>query len=130
VQQSQPLRPERIEQEARSRRVAARPVEARNEANLDRVGTRCENDRDGRGRGLSGDRRRGAAGRCDHGHLAADEIGCERWQSVASTLGPAVFDRDIPAFDIAGFVETLAECGHVAGDLSRELAIEETDHRH
>jgi hypothetical protein len=41
----------------------------------------------------------GAPGRGDHGHLKADQVGCERWQSAILTLRPAVFDADIAVFN-------------------------------
>ena len=50
-------------------------------------------------------------GRNDHGHLAADQIGRHRRQPIVLTFRPAVFDRDVVALDIAGLVQTFAECG-------------------
>src|SRR5262249_9682528 len=45
-------------------------------------------------------------------------------------LGPAVFDRHIPAFDEADFAQTLAERGHPRGVSARRFAVEKPDHRH
>src|SRR5215472_17726033 len=44
------------------------------------------------------------------------------------TLGPAIFDRDVAALDIAGFVETSPDGVKSAGVTVR--AAEEPDHRH
>src|SRR5262249_26188707 len=44
-------------------------------------------------------------------------------------LGPAVFDRHIPAFDEADFAQTLAERGHPRGVSARRFAVEKPDHR-
>jgi hypothetical protein len=47
--------------------------------------------------------RRRALDRNDQGHSAASQIGSQCRQSVETTLGPAIFDRDVAAFEIAGF---------------------------
>jgi hypothetical protein len=39
--------------------------------------------------------------------VAADEIGCERRQSIILIFRPAVFDRHILALDIASFLQAL-----------------------
>ena len=45
-----------------------------------------------------------------HGDLAADQFGRQLRQSIDLILGPAVFDRDVLALDIAGLLQALAEC--------------------
>src|SRR5262249_52803931 len=45
-------------------------------------------------------------------------------------LGPAVFDRHIPAFDEADFAQTLAERGHPWGVSALRFAVEKPDYRH
>ncbi|TME24122.1 MAG: hypothetical protein E6I75_28850 [Chloroflexi bacterium] len=50
-----------------------------------------------------------ATNRCDHGHAALDEIGCETWQSIVMKICPAELDRHVLAFGIAGLFQTLAE---------------------
>ena len=47
--------------------------------------------------------------RDDHGDLPANQIGRQRRQPVDLILGPAVFDRDVLAFDIAGVLQALAK---------------------
>jgi hypothetical protein len=51
----------------------------------------------------------GGAARYDHGYAAADEFGCKRRQPINLVLRPAVFDCDILALDIAGFLQALEE---------------------
>ena len=50
-----------------------------------------------------------AAGRGDHGHLSADQIGNQRRQAIVVALQPVVLDRYVLTFDVAGFVEAFAE---------------------
>ena len=89
-----------------------------------------EDDRNRRGRRL-GRQRRCAAGRGNHGHLTANQIGRQCRQSIVLTLRPAIFDRHVAAFDIAGFAQALAECAPRSGAYSAgRPAIEKPDHRH
>ena len=82
--------------------VAARPVKAGDEAELDRVAARFEDDRNGRGRRLRRKRRR--SGRCgNHGHPTMNQISHHCRQPISSTLRPTVFDRHVLAIDVAGF---------------------------
>ena len=85
-----------------ARRVAARLRKAGDEAELHRIGGTAEDDRNRRGRCLGRDRRRGA-GRGDHGHLSAHQIGRQCRQPIVVTFGPTIFDRHILAFDVSGF---------------------------
>jgi hypothetical protein len=55
--------------------IAAGPIEANDEAGLDRVDTDHENDRNRCGRGLGRDRRRHAARRHDDAHRPPDQVG-------------------------------------------------------
>ena len=45
----------------------------------------------------------------DHGDPSANQFGRQRGKSIKLILGPAVFDRHVLAFDIAGVLETLAK---------------------
>ena len=91
--------------------VAIRPSKAGNETKLDRIVDHAEDDGNGRGRGLSYQCRRGGA--CyDHSHLAAHQLRGHRRQTIVSTFGPAIFDRDIASLDVAGPGQTLAEHRH------------------
>jgi hypothetical protein len=45
-------------------------------------------------------------------------------------LGPAVFDRQVLAFDESGFLETLAEFAQPSGMPVRQIWVEKSDHWH
>ena len=45
--------------------------------------------------------------RGDHGGLTTNQIGRQGGQSIKLTLGPAIFDCDVLAFDVAEFFETV-----------------------
>jgi hypothetical protein len=95
-----------------ARDVAARPVEARDKADLYRVRTRGEDDRDCRRRSLCR-KCRGCVPRCsDDRHAVAKEIGHQIGYQVEATFRPPVFDRDGLTFNIAGFIQTLPKRGH------------------
>ena len=93
--------------------VAARPSEAGDEAEPNRVFADTENDRDcpccSFGRKCGGV----AARRGDYGHLSADQIGHQVPQATVLTLEPVVLDHHVLAFNIAGFLQTLAEGGQI-----------------
>jgi len=57
--------------------------------------------------------RRIAAGRGDQINTASHEIDGQRWQPVIVTVGPAIFDRYVLPFDVAGFFEALMERAQV-----------------
>jgi len=78
AQQFEPFRSQCGDGKVHAGHIAARPVEAGNEAEFDRVGAGRENDRNGRGRSFRGDCRRAAAGRKDHCHLTTNQIGRQR----------------------------------------------------
>ena len=103
--------------------AAARPVEAGDEPNFDRVvgGEEDDWDRSGRRFGWL----RGRAICCHHGDLTADQIGCQCRQSIIMTLRPAIFDGDVAAFDIAGFAQSLVERVQMARVLTGRFAVEE-----
>jgi hypothetical protein len=47
---------------------------------------------------------------------AARRVTSSAARSVTQSIlivGPAVFDHDVPALDVAGLAQALAECGHV-----------------
>jgi len=92
---------------------------------------RChKDDRYSRGRGLRSERRGSARDRDNHGHLAVNEIGQQRWKSIVLILRPAVFDRYVLALDIAGFAQTLTERAQTAREHVRRFAPEVSDHWH
>jgi hypothetical protein len=97
--------------------VASRTIEARNEAEVHRIATGDEYDRNGRGRRLSRQRTRGGHGGY-HRRLPASQIGSQRRQSIEATLGPPVFNGQVLSFGIAAFAEAETE----RGEQTRRLA--------
>jgi hypothetical protein len=96
----------------------------------DRVVGDVENDRDRRGRRLSGERRRRAPGCGDHGDAAPNQFGRKHRQLLQLIIGPPVFDRNVLALDVAGVSEALAKCAHWFRISLGRLRVEEPDHRH
>jgi hypothetical protein len=93
----------------------------------DRVGADRKHDRDCSGRGLRCERRGSAADRDDHGHLPLDEIGSQRRQSIVMAVGPAIFDRNVLALDIATFAQ--APTGMPPYSMQRPQAIDYREFR-
>jgi hypothetical protein len=83
--------------------IAARPVEAGNEAQFYRVGASNEDNGNRRGRRLGCERRGGAGWRDDDCHSTADQIGGQFRQSIVVILRPSVFDSHVLAVVVAGF---------------------------
>ena len=108
VQYLQPFRPELDVQGGGAGEVAARPAETCDQSDLHRVGRHCKDDRDGRGGGLGGERRRDI-GAADDVDLAADEVGRQDRQPVVLAAGPAIFDCDVATLDEACFAQALQE---------------------
>ena len=77
-----------------ARDVTARPIETGDKAEPDRIAAHFEDNRNGRGRCLCRERRRGTR-REDQVHLALDQIGCQRGEPVVLILSEAIVDRDI-----------------------------------
>src|SRR5262249_43336952 len=57
-----------------------------------------------------------------------NQIGRQRREPVVLQLCPAIFDRHVLAFDVAGFVEAFVESGHDAGRLGGRACAEPSDH--
>src|SRR5262249_23640711 len=79
--------------------IAARAVETCYQAELDRVTSYAEHDRDRRGRGLSRESSSRGAWRGNHTHLPTNEISHQLWQTIILTVGPAKFGDHVPALD-------------------------------
>src|SRR6516225_6402138 len=88
--------------------VPAWPVEADDKTDCNRVSTGTKDDRNGRGRCL---RRQGCDGveGYDHGYAAADEIGCERRQSIILILRISILDRNVLALNVTGLRQALSK---------------------
>ena len=71
------------------------------------------------------------AARDDHGDLPANQLGRQRGQPIDLILGPAIFDRNVLALDIAGVFQALAKCrADGPATASGDRLLEEPDHRH
>src|SRR5262249_202821 len=130
TQEFQPLRRQLIAEKIDPRQIAARPIEAGDEAQPDRVFAGAKDDRDRRRCRLGCERRGGTSGRNDYGYLAGNQLGRQLRQPVELTLSPAIFDRHVLALDIAGVLEALAECAHTVRKRIGRCTAEEPDHRH
>jgi hypothetical protein len=128
--QFQSFWPERRGAHRYGRGVAARPIEARNEAEFDWITSRRQDDWRRRDRGPDGTYVDVETAGEDHSHLAGDEIGRQRLQPIKLTFGPTEFDRHIAARDITVFIEPLAERRHQMRVRGQRPAAEESDHRH
>jgi hypothetical protein len=113
AQQFQSLRSHQTAQKAYARDIAARAIQARDEAVRYRIASCCKHNRDCCGRGFSN-------GCCDH--VTDDDV--DRTLNEFSRLldqpalivvSRAVFNRDVLAFDEACFLKTIAECLHEMG---------------
>ena len=118
MQEPQPLGRHLVGEKIDAGRVAAGPGEAGDKTKLDRVFADAEDDRDRRGCSFGRERSGHAAGRGDHGHLSADQIGHQCRQAIVLALQPVVLDRHVLAFDVAGFVEAFAERGRMRAEAS------------
>jgi hypothetical protein len=59
-----------------------------------------------------------------------DEIGGQCGQLIVMTLRPAVLDRHVFSFDVAGCAQSLAECGQPLCKQAGRRAGEKADHWH
>src|SRR5262252_7517370 len=130
MHQLQPLRPQFYVYACRAGHVAARPVQARDEPNLHRVGPYCEYDWNSRRCRLRRQRRRRAAGSYKYGYLLLDETCRELWLPISVRLGPSIFDVDVLALDIACLFQPLSECAQTRRVRLRRCAAEKPNHRH
>ena len=87
MQQFQPLRKYLRVQLSDARNVAARPVKAVDETELDRIAPRFEDDWNGCRRRLRCERGR-SAGRGNHGHLTPDQFCRERREPIVVIIRP------------------------------------------
>ena len=126
MQEPQPLGHHLLDEKIDAGRVAARPGEAGDKTKPDRVFADAEDDRDRRCCSFGRERDGHVAGRGDHGHLSADQIGHQCRQAIVLALQPVVLDRHVLAFDVAGFVEAFAERGHIARGSHRPTRLGQT----
>src|SRR5262249_32756651 len=65
----------------------------------------------------------------DHGSLPG-QLARHLRQTIDSTFGPAVADRDVLTLDESDLFQALAECGKTRCHAIRRSAVEKPDHRH
>ena len=130
AQEFQPLCRQLATEKIDPGQVAARPGEAGDKTEPDRVFAGDEDDGDRRGCRLGRQRDGSTADRGDHGDLPANQIGRQRRQPIDLILGPAVFDRHVLALDKARFLQALAKSAQTVRERVRRCGVEEPDHRH
>ena len=128
VQLPQPLGNHIDGGEGHAGNVAARPVHAGDEAGPYRIAADHEDDR--RRRRCRLDRLHCNAVADDHGRLTTNQILRERRQPIAHAVGPAVFDRDVLAFEETSFLQALPEGGHEVDRVDKRADAQKADHRH
>src|SRR5262245_63233876 len=109
MQQVEPLRRQLGREKIGPCQVAARPGEAGNKTEPDRVLGGNKGDWDRRGCRLSS-RRPGARARGDYSDPSANQFGGQFRQSSVLVLGEAVDDCYVLALHIANLLEALAKC--------------------
>lgn len=73
-----------------------------------------------------GRKRGGTASRRDHnGYAPADDIPSQRYKSIRLTIRGTEINLHVPAFDVTGIVQRLAECRHQVR--IKGLAVEKSD---
>src|SRR5262249_19241801 len=109
--------------------VAARPREARDQAQPDRVLGDDKDDGNCRGGGLGG-KRGGRAHGGDRDRPVTNQLVCQLRQSIELILGPAVFDRHVLALDVAYILQALAKCAQTVRHPGRRSVVKKPDHWH
>src|SRR5215471_5023661 len=130
MQEPQPLGCHLFGEKINSRRIAPRTGKAGHKTKLDRIPRDTEHDWDRRsyrfGRASCGP----AAGDSDHRHWATNQIGHQCRQPIVLALQPVVLDSDVLPFDVAGFLKTVTERGHITRSDFRSPRVKKLDHRH
>src|SRR3984893_5040847 len=103
--------------------VAARPVQAGDQAGLNGISPASKDDGYGRSCCFCGGS--GFAQSRDDVHRAVNQFACQRGQTIRVALRPPEIDAHILGLGIAGLAEFLAVLGHHAGG----AAAENPDHR-
>src|SRR5262245_31210619 len=129
MQQVEPLCRQLTAEKIDPRQIAARPGEAGDKTEPDRVLGGNKGDRDRRGCRL-GSGRRGGRARGDYSDLSANQFGRQLRQSIVLVLGEAVDDCYVLALHIADVFEAQAECAQTVRHRVRRSGIKEPNHRH
>src|SRR5262249_36890508 len=129
MQKPELLRRQRARDQIKPCQIAARSVEAGDQAGLDRLDPSAEDDGNRGGRRLGRERGRTITGD-ENGDQAANQVRRLRRQAIVLTIYPTVFNRDVLALNIAGFGQRLAEACQDLPALRERRTAEEPDHRH
>src|SRR5262245_28572038 len=127
MKERQALSLKRLLKDIHSRCIAARPIDAHDQTGCDRIDAAYEDNWNRCSCRVSGKGRGAASRRNDHGHTPADNVSGERYKSIRLTIRRAEINRHIPALDVTGVFQGLAECRHQVK--IKRLAVEKTDHR-
>src|SRR5262249_32732572 len=101
-------------------------IEAFHQAKPDWVTGRLEYDWN-RGPGGFDGQRTGCRGRRDDRDRAVTETRRETRQPIKATIGPAIFDSDVPTVSVTGLLQPCLECGlKIRADIGFS-DVEETD---
>src|SRR5215469_872073 len=128
MQQVEPLCRQLTAEKVDPRQVTARPSEAGDKTEPDRVLGGNKGDRDRRGCRL-GSGRRGGRARGYYGDLSANQFSRQLRQSLVLVLGEAVDDCYVLALHIADVFEAQAECAQTVRHRVRRPGVKEPDHR-
>src|SRR5262249_41913774 len=129
MQQVEPLCRQLTAEKVDPRQVAARPGEAGDKTEPDRVLGGNKGDRDRRGCRLGSGRRSGRA-RGDYSDPPANQFGRQFRQSIVLVLGETVDDCYVLALHIADVFEAQAECTQTVRHRVRRSGVQEPYHRH
>jgi hypothetical protein len=92
VQQTQLLGPQLLDHLIHAGKFPARPIEACDQAQFDRVAAGVEHDGDRRSRRLGCSRGRFAAAGGENGNGDAYQLCRKSWQAIVVALRPTIFD--------------------------------------
>ena len=112
AQQLQVASPPAPRKKAHARDVAARPVEAGDETDLDRVVARSRRRSESVVVAALAASAAGVLPRDNHGHLRRTRSAARAGSRSVWSFRPAVFDRHVLALDKACFLQALAEAAH------------------
>jgi hypothetical protein len=107
--------------------IAARTIEARDQAKPDGVGALGKDNGNARGSRLGGKRRSDPAGGRDQRRRKANQIGHQSRQPAVVAFGPAIFDFGGLAIDIAGIAQPALKRCHVGPERLGRAVIEKPD---
>src|SRR5260370_32886585 len=108
--------------------IAAWTIECRHRAGFDRIIPRDEYDRNRPSRSLSGCCRRATSDQNDHSYAATHQLSRLLRKSIVLSLRPAVFDRDVPALDVASLLEALLDRRYKRRVWTGRPTSEDSDH--